>query len=93
MPEQERHARAETILANSGAKINHEQATGLLPAQHRQHYIARRNQFPTAVTIMQQHYMKLAAGLGPSVALIVISAIPLVSEGYARENYALKSRH
>lgn len=86
MPEPERHARAEAILANSGAKINHEQGDRAFYRPSTDSItLPARNQFPTADNYYATALHEVGHWTGHPSRLDRDLSHPFGSEGYARE--------
>lgn len=85
-PEPERHARAEAILANSGADIRHEPGDRAFYRPSTDSItLPERNQFPTADNYYATALHELGHWTGHPSRLDRDLAHPFGSEGYARE--------
>jgi len=85
-PEPERHARAETILTNSGANINHEPGDRAFYSPGRDSItLPERNQFDTADNYYATALHEVGHWTGHPSRLDRDLSHPFGSEGYARE--------
>lgn len=85
-PEPERHARAEAILANSGAVIRHDPCDRAFYRSSKDSItLPERNQFPTADNYYATALHELGHWTGHPSRLDRDLAHPFGSEGYARE--------